>query len=31
VKSLERYQHSVDAFFELYGGKPPHASENEDD
>ena len=30
VKSLERYQHSVDAFFELYGGKPPHASENED-
>jgi PadR family transcriptional regulator, regulatory protein PadR len=30
VKSLERYQHSVDAFFELYGGKLPHASENED-
>jgi PadR family transcriptional regulator, regulatory protein PadR len=31
VKSLERYRHSVDAFFELYGGKPPHASENEYD
>jgi PadR family transcriptional regulator, regulatory protein PadR len=31
VKSLERYQHSVDAFFELYGGKSPHASENEYD
>jgi hypothetical protein len=28
---LERYQHSVDAFFELYGGKSPHASENEYD
>jgi PadR family transcriptional regulator PadR len=31
VKSLERYQHSVDDFFELYGGKSPHASESEDD
>lgn len=31
VKSLERYQHSVDDFFELYWGKPLHAEENEDD
>ena len=31
VKSLERYQQSVDAFFTLYGGKPPHRDENEDD
>jgi poly-beta-hydroxybutyrate-responsive repressor len=31
VKSLERYQQSVDDFFKLYGGKPPHADENEDD
>jgi len=31
AKSLERYQRSVDDFFELYGGKPPHAEENEDD
>ena len=31
VKSLERYQHSVDDFFELYWGTRPHASENEDD
>jgi PadR family transcriptional regulator, regulatory protein PadR len=31
VKSLERYHQSVDDFFKLYGGKPPHADENEDD
>jgi len=31
VKSLERYQQSVNDFFKLYGGKPPHADENEDD
>ena len=31
VKSLERYQHSVDDFFELYRGKRPTAEENEDD
>ena len=31
VKSLERYQHSVDDFFTLYGGKPPYGDENEDD
>ena len=31
AKSLERYQQSVDDFFKLYGGKPPHAVENEDD
>jgi PadR family transcriptional regulator PadR len=31
AKSLERYQQSVDDFFKLYGGKPPHAYENEDD
>ena len=31
VKSLERYQHSVDDFFELYGEKSPHASESEGD
>jgi PadR family transcriptional regulator, regulatory protein PadR len=30
AKSLERYRHSVDDFFELYRGKPPHASEKED-
>ena len=23
AKSLERYQHSMDDFFELYGSKPP--------
>jgi PadR family transcriptional regulator, regulatory protein PadR len=31
AKSLERYQQSMDDFFELYGGKPPHGAENEDD
>ena len=31
VKSLERYQHSMDDFFELYRGKPPHANESEGD
>ena len=31
VKSLERYQQSMDDFFKLYGDKPPHAAENEDD
>ena len=31
VKSLERYQQSVDDFFDLYGGKLPHGAENEDD
>jgi PadR family transcriptional regulator, regulatory protein PadR len=31
VKSLERYQKSVDDFFTLYGGKPPQGEENEDD
>jgi PadR family transcriptional regulator PadR len=31
VKSLERYQHSVDDFFELYWGKRSPAEENEDD
>lgn len=31
VRSLERYQQSVDDFFTLYGGKPPHGDENEDD
>ncbi len=31
AKSLERYQRSVDDFFELYGGKAPHAEEDEDD
>src|ERR671913_1542517 len=31
VKSLERYQHSVDDFFELYWGKRPPAEENEYD
>jgi PadR family transcriptional regulator, regulatory protein PadR len=30
-KSLERYQLSVNAFFKLYGGKPLHAQEDEDD
>ena len=31
AKSLERYQQSVDDFFELYGSKPPPADEDEDD
>jgi PadR family transcriptional regulator, regulatory protein PadR len=31
AKSLERYQKSVDDFVTLYGGKPPHGEENEDD
>ena len=31
VKSLERYQQSMDDFFKLYGGKPPHGDVNEDD
>jgi poly-beta-hydroxybutyrate-responsive repressor len=31
AKSLERYQHTMDDFFELYWGKPPQAEENEDD
>jgi len=31
VKSLERYKQSMDDFFKLYGSKPPHAAENEDD
>ncbi len=30
AKSLERYQRSVENFFELYGSKPPHEEENED-
>jgi PadR family transcriptional regulator PadR len=31
VKSMERYQGSVDDFLNLYGGKPPYAEGNEDD
>ena len=31
AKSLKRYQHSVDDFFKLYWGKPPHANEREGD
>jgi PadR family transcriptional regulator, regulatory protein PadR len=31
AKSLEQYQRNMDAFFRLYGGKPQHADENEDD
>ena len=31
VRSLERYQQSVDDFFELYGSKPPQGDENKDD
>jgi poly-beta-hydroxybutyrate-responsive repressor len=31
VKSMERYQQSVLDFFTLYGGKPPHGEENQDD
>jgi PadR family transcriptional regulator, regulatory protein PadR len=31
AKSLERYQQSVEDFFELYWGKAPHAEEDEDD
>lgn len=31
VKSLERYQKSMDDFFKIYAGKPPHADVNEDD
>ena len=31
VKSLERYQHSVEDFFELYWSKPPHPEQNEGD
>ena len=29
--SLERYRHSVDDFFELYGDKPPHAVDKKKD
>lgn len=31
AKSLERYQHSVDEFFELYGSKLPHADDKKKD
>jgi PadR family transcriptional regulator PadR len=31
VKSLEWYRQSMDAFFTLYGGKPPRGDENEGD
>jgi PadR family transcriptional regulator PadR len=31
VKSLERYQQSMDDFFKLYGDKSPHEDENEGD
>ena len=31
AKSLERYQHSVEDFFELYGSEAPPADENQDD
>jgi PadR family transcriptional regulator PadR len=31
VKSMERYQRSVDDFFALYGGQPPHRDENDED
>jgi PadR family transcriptional regulator len=31
AKSLERYQHSVEDFFDLYWGKPPHVDEDQDD
>ena len=31
AKSLERYQQSMDDFFELYGNKPPHADDNQED
>ena len=29
--SLEQYQQSMDDYFRLYLGKPPHPDENEDD
>jgi PadR family transcriptional regulator, regulatory protein PadR len=28
AKSLWRYQQSMDAFFRLYAGKPPHTDKN---
>ena len=31
ARSLERYQQSMDDFFELYGSKPPHADDNRED
>ena len=31
AKSLERHQKSMDNFFWLYAGKPPHMDENEDE
>jgi PadR family transcriptional regulator, regulatory protein PadR len=31
VRSLERYQQSMDDFFKLYGSKLPYGDENEDD
>jgi poly-beta-hydroxybutyrate-responsive repressor len=31
AKSLERYQQSMDDFFKLYGSKPPHADDNQED
>ena len=31
AESLERYQQSMDDFFELYGSKPPHADDNQED
>jgi PadR family transcriptional regulator PadR len=31
VRSLERYQQSMEDFFKLYGSKPLHGDENEDD
>ena len=31
AKSLERHQKSMDNFFWLYAGKPPHTVENEED
>ena len=31
ARSLERYQQSMDNFFELYGSKPPHADDNRED
>ncbi len=31
AKSFERYQQSMDDFFKLYGSKPPHADDNQED
>jgi PadR family transcriptional regulator, regulatory protein PadR len=31
AKSLEQYQHTMNDFFRLYAGKPPHTNESDDD